>query len=71
MKKTNEELEDLVVYAESIISKMMGIIEELDPSYYFKSDQIMCADDWLKWKNDEIEMQEIAKIKTAINYHCA
>ena len=39
--------------AVSIITKLLDVIEESNPDYYYKSDYVAYTDDWLKESKDE------------------
>jgi len=68
---SEEELDELVTSAEMIINKLMDIIQEMQPELYSRSNVIMCADDWLKWKNGEAMNNEVRDIIKEIEDYCA
>jgi len=45
---------EIIRNSSDIISDLMDTIEEQLPDYYYKSNLILKADEWLKWVNGEI-----------------
>lgn len=55
------EAENIDIYAEQIINSLLDIIEKECPETYSGSNEVAQADDWLRWLNGELSLEDIHK----------
>lgn len=60
-KITTQEYEALLHHAEQIINSLLDIVEKECPTTYSNSEEVLRADDWLKWFGGEMTDLEIYK----------